>query len=327
MSNIVVCALYKFVRLENFQELKAPLLDLMLKQEVRGTLLLAQEGINGTIAGTREGIDQVLAWLKQDPRLSDLDYKESYDTDMPFYRSKVKLKKEIVTMGVEGIDPNHTVGTYVDPEDWNALISDPEVTLIDTRNDYEVDIGTFKGAVNPNTTTFREFPEYAAENLDKNTNKKVAMFCTGGIRCEKSTAYLKEQGFEEVYHLKGGILKYLEKVPEEKSLWEGECFVFDNRVAVTHDLSVGSYDQCYACRHPITEEDKQRPEYEAGVSCHLCFDKTTEEQRKRFADREKQMQLAKERKEQHIGINTKETQEKRRAEKLAIKNAQRKLDT
>lgn len=300
-KSIVVCALYKFVTLENFEEIRQPLLDVMLDNDVKGTLLLAQEGINGTIAGTRQGIDNVLAWIKSDERLAELDYKESFEEFMPFYRTKVKLKKEIVTMGVEGIDPKEVVGTYVKPKDWNDLISDPEVLLIDTRNDYEVGIGTFKGAVNPKTETFREFPEYVKENLDPNKHKKVAMFCTGGIRCEKSTAYLKEQGFENVFHLEGGILKYLEEVDKEETLWEGECFVFDNRVAVDHDLKKGQYDQCHACRMPITEEEMQHEKYEKGVSCPHCYDKQTPEQRRRYIERERQVQLAKARGEKHIG--------------------------
>ena len=298
---VVVCALYKFVTLENFEEIRQPLLDVMLDNVVKGTLLLAKEGINGTIAGAREGIDNVLTWIKSDQRLAELDYKESYDETMPFYRTKVKLKKEIVTMGVEGIDPKEVVGTYVKPKEWNALISDPEVLLIDTRNDYEVGIGTFKGAVNPKTETFREFPDYVKENLDPEKHKKVAMFCTGGIRCEKSTAYLKEQGFESVFHLEGGILKYLEEVDKEDTLWEGECFVFDNRVAVDHDLQKGQYDQCHACRMPITETEMQHDKYVKGVSCPHCYDKQTPEQRQRYLERERQVQLAKARGEKHIG--------------------------
>ena len=256
MSNITVCALYKFVRLENFEDLKSPLIQLMSENDVKGTLLLAHEGINGTISGEKESIEKVIAHLNSDERINPIDVKLSYHQKQPFLRTKVKLKKEIVTMGCEDIDPNRSVGTYVKPQDWNQLISDPDVLLIDTRNDYEVEIGTFKNAINPDTESFREFPTYADKNLDKEKHKKVAMFCTGGIRCEKSTAYLKEQGFEEVYHLQGGILKYLEEVPEDESLWEGECFVFDDRVAVNHQLEKGQYDQCHACRYPITEEDK-----------------------------------------------------------------------
>jgi len=316
MKNITVCALYKFVRLENFQDLKTPLLKVMEENNVKGTLLLALEGINGTIAGEESAINTVLKFLKADPRLAELSSKVSYHQENPFQRTKVKLKKEIVTMGVEGIDPNQVVGTYVKPKDWNALISDPDVLLVDTRNDYEVEIGTFKNALNPNTESFREFPEYVEQNLDKNKHKKVAMFCTGGIRCEKSTAYLKEQGFEEVYHLEGGILKYLEEVPSEETLWEGECFVFDSRVAVNHDLKQGQYDQCFACRFPITVEEKLSPHYVKGVSCHRCIDKMTDEQRKGFAEREHQIQLAKERGEAHIGGDIKNIINQRKAKKI-----------
>ncbi len=298
---IVVCALYKFVTLEDFKSIREPLLDFCVAQGIKGTLLLASEGINGTVSGSRVGIDTLLAYLKSDARLADLEHKESYYQDKPFYRMKVKLKKEIVTMGVEGIDPNRVVGTYVAPKDWNALISDPDVTVIDTRNDYEFEIGSFERAINPETETFREFPDYVKDNLSPEQNKKVAMFCTGGIRCEKSTAYLKEQGFDEVYHLKGGILKYLEDVPKEDSLWKGECFVFDNRVAVNHDLEKGEYDQCHGCRYPITEADKASELYLEGVACPRCYHKQSPEQRKRFTERQKQIQLAKQREELHLG--------------------------
>ncbi|EGG94053.1 Rhodanese-like domain protein [gamma proteobacterium IMCC1989] len=298
---IVVAALYQFVRLPDYEALREPLLNKCSEEGIMGTLLLAAEGINGTIAGDRSSVDRLLAYLKEDERFSAIEHKESYYAEMPFYRMKVKLKREIVTMGVEGIDPNHIVGTYVEPKDWNDIISDPDVTVVDTRNYYEYAIGSFKGAEDPKTTTFREFPEYVEKNLDPSKNKKVAMFCTGGIRCEKSTAYLKEQGFDEVYHLKGGILKYLEDVPKEDSLWEGECFVFDNRVAVDHDLEKGSYDQCHGCRHPITEEDKLSEHYLAGISCPRCYDHQTPEQKQRFTERQKQIQLAKKRNQQHIG--------------------------
>lgn len=322
MSQFVVTALYKFVRLENFEQLRQPLLNVMEANEVRGTLLLANEGINGTISGFRAGIDAVLAWLKSDQRLADLSFKESFTDTAPFKRSKVKLKKEIVTMGVEGIDPLKVVGSYVKPSQWNELISDPEVVLVDTRNDYEIEIGTFKNAIDPNTTTFREFPQYVKENLDPSKHKKVAMYCTGGIRCEKSTAYLKEQGFDEVYHLEGGILKYLEEVPQEDSLWEGECFVFDDRVAVNHQLEKGQYDQCHGCRMPITEDDKLKPQYSKGISCHHCFDKLTNEQKERFAEREKQVALAKQRGEEHIGSEAVKVLHKRKQEKVAKRQAQ-----
>ena len=325
MSNkkIVVTALYHFVRLENYKELRLPLLDVMLENEVRGTLLLASEGINGTIAGEKESTDMVLNWLRSDPRLTDFDSKESLTDEMPFYRTKVKLKKEIVTMGVQGIDPNLKVGRYVKPDEWNALISDPETLLIDTRNDYEYQIGTFKNAVNPNTNTFREFPKYVKENLDPKIHKKVAMFCTGGIRCEKSTAYLKQQGFEDVFHLQGGILKYLEEVPKEKTLWKGECFVFDNRVAVNHALEKGSYEQCYACRYPITPDEMKSEYYQEGVSCPHCCDKVTEDQKQRFAEREKQILLAKQRGEEDIGGTVYETIQKRHEIKIKKKEMAR----
>lgn len=301
MSQFVIAALYKFVSLPDYQEMRDPLLEHCLQAGVKGTLLLASEGINGTIAGSREGIDHVLTYLKADERLKELSHKESLDAEMPFYRMKVKLKKEIVTMGVEGIDPRQVVGTYVSPQDWNQLISDPEVVVVDTRNDYEYELGSFKGALNPNTKSFREFPQYVAENMDPARHKKVAMFCTGGIRCEKSTAYLKEQGFEEVYHLHGGILQYLEDVPVQESLWNGECYVFDNRVSVDHSLNPGTYDLCHGCREPITEQDKQSETYIEGVSCPRCYDTQTPEQRARFMERQKQMELARQRNEVHIG--------------------------
>ncbi|MBT8146431.1 MAG: rhodanese-related sulfurtransferase [Gammaproteobacteria bacterium] len=320
----VVAALYHFARFPQYQTFRQPLKDLMLANNVRGTLLLAKEGINGTIAGSRAGIDAVLQFIRQDDRFTSMGVKESYTDQNPFYRTKVKLKKEIVTMGVEDIDPNHIVGTYIEAGDWNTLISDPEVTLIDTRNRYEYQIGSFKGAVNPETDTFREFPEFVKNNLDPRKHRKVAMFCTGGIRCEKSTAFLKEQGFDEVYHLKGGILKYLEEVPKDKTLWEGECFVFDNRVTVDHDLEKGHYDQCHACRMPISDEDKLSEHYQKGVSCPYCYDKHSRQQAKRFAERERQVELAQQRGESHIGQPMQATIEKRKREKLCFKEQQRK---
>lgn len=324
MTDYVVCALYKFVRLEDYVELRQSLKALMEKHQIRGTLLLASEGINGTVASTREGIDALIAWFKQDARLADIVYKESFEVTQPFNRSKVKLKKEIVTLGVEGIDPRHVVGTYVKPNEWNDLISDPDVFVVDTRNDYEIEIGTFKNAVNPKTATFREFPEYVAENMDPSKHKKVAMFCTGGIRCEKSTAYMKEQGFEEVYHLEGGILKYLEEVPEEKSLWQGDCYVFDGRVAVNHQLEKSEYEMCNACRLPITQQDIESEAFEKGVSCPKCIDKHTDEQKARFREREKQVQLANARGETHVGGEADQLIAQRRQEKLARKEQQRK---
>ncbi len=305
---IVIAALYKFVRLDDYKARREALLEFCRSHHLKGTLLLAREGINGTVSGTRAAIDALLNHLRADPCFEGLEHKESYEESQPFYRMKVKLKKEIVTMGVEDIDPNAIVGTYVEAKDWNALISDPDVTVIDTRNYYEYEIGTFKGALDPHTESFRELPDYVARNMDPAKNKKVAMFCTGGIRCEKSTAFMKQQGFEEVYHLKGGILKYLEDVPEEESLWKGECFVFDNRVAVNHKLEKGSYDLCHGCRHPITDDDKLSPLFEEGVACPRCHDKLSEDQRQRFAERQKQIRLAKQRNEVHIGVSARKNQ-------------------
>ena len=301
----LTAALYKFVALPDYVSLQAPIYAACEAHQIKGTILLATEGINGTIAGLPENIHKVLHFLRTDAafegKFANLEHKESFADEHPFYRMKVKLKKEIVTMGVPSVNPNNTVGTYVKPEDWNALISDPDVILLDTRNDYEVHIGTFKGAVDPKTTTFREFPKYVANNLDKTKHKKVAMFCTGGIRCEKASSYMLEQGFDAVYHLQGGILKYLETVPEAESLWQGECFVFDQRVAVKHGLEVGEYDQCYACRMPLSPSELQSSQYTTGISCPHCYDKTSEEKRAALTERQKQVILANQRGETHIG--------------------------
>lgn len=296
-----VSALYKFVSLPQFEDLKNPIYNKMVELGICGTLLLAHEGINGTISGRSQSLKTLFEFLATFEGLDTIETKESYVDFPPFKRTKVKLKKEIVTMGVTDIDPNTCVGQYVEAKDWNALISRDDVLVVDTRNDYEVEIGTFKDAINPETETFREFPDYVKENLDPNKHKEVAMFCTGGIRCEKSTALLKKYGFEKVYHLKGGILKYLEDVPADESLWEGECFVFDDRVAVDKQLNVGQYKQCYACRYPITEADEQSDKYQKGVSCPRCYEKVSLAQKERFAERQKQVNLAVERGEQHIG--------------------------
>lgn len=298
-----VAALYRFVRLDDFENLRNPLLEFCEARGIRGTLLLANEGINGTIAGTTQAISEVLAYLRRDDRLADLECKFSYNEDRPFLRMKVKLKKEIVTMGRPGIDPNQCVGRYASPEQWNTLVDDPECLVIDTRNDYEVEIGTFRGAINPNTSSFREFPEWVEKNLDPSKHKKVAMFCTGGIRCEKSTSLLVSMGFEDVWHLQGGILNYLEKTPVEQTRWDGECFVFDSRVSVDHQLEKGSYDQCYACRFPIDDAQKASDLYVPGVSCPRCHDAHTEDQKQRFTERQKQISLAKARGEAHIGAD------------------------
>ncbi|UWR11264.1 rhodanese-related sulfurtransferase [Sulfitobacter mediterraneus] len=291
----IIAALYHFTRFDDPAAVKPALLELCLAQDVSGSLLLAREGVNGTIAGPRAGIDAVLAHLKALPGCADLEWKEATSDRAPFGKMKVRLKKEIVTMGQPDVDPRASVGHYVDPQDWNALIQSPDVAVIDTRNDYEVAIGTFDGAVDPETKTFGEFPAWWEANKHRFHNKKVAMFCTGGIRCEKSTNYLLGQGVEDVYHLKGGILKYLEEVPQVDSTWSGECFVFDNRVSVGHGLAEGPHVLCHGCRQPILPEDMKRPEYEMGVSCHKCHDKTSDWDKERFRERQKQIRLAQER--------------------------------
>jgi len=291
----IIAALYHFTRFDDPAALKPALLELCLAQDVSGSLLLAREGVNGTIAGPRAGIDSVIAHLKALPGCKDLEWKEATSDRAPFGKMKVRLKKEIVTMGQPDVDPRASVGHYVDPQNWNELIQSPDVAVIDTRNDYEVAIGTFDGAVDPQTKTFGEFPAWWEENKHRFHNKKVAMFCTGGIRCEKSTNYLLGQGVEEVYHLKGGILKYLEEVPQDESTWNGECFVFDNRVSVGHGLAEGPHVLCHGCRQPILPEDMKRPEYEMGVSCHKCHDKTSDWDKERFRERQKQIRLAQER--------------------------------
>jgi len=303
MDNIVVAALYHFARLENFREMRSTLQEVCDKAGIKGSLLLANEGINGTVAGSRESIDALLAHLRADARLAGLDHKESFTDAMPFYRMKVKLKKEIVTLGAPEADPNVCVGQYVNPQDWNALISDPEVLLLDTRNDYEYEVGTFKGAVNPDTKTFREFPDFVNAHYKPEQHKRVAMFCTGGIRCEKASAWMLQHGFESVYHLKGGILKYLELVPEEESLWEGECFVFDERVSVGHGLKPGDYVPCRGCRYPLTPAERQAPEFEDGVSCAHCIEGLSEEKKARLRERQKQTVLAEAKHREHIGMD------------------------
>lgn len=301
MDDVIVCALYRFVRLDDYSDLRQPLLNTLERNRVRGTLLLAREGINGTVAGSRAGVDDVLNYLSRDPRFDGIEVKESVSDKQPFLRTKVKLKREIVTMGQPDIDPLRDAGAYVEPDAWNELIASPEVLLIDTRNDYEVAVGSFEGALDPKTTSFREFPQWAKDNLDTLRHKKIAMFCTGGIRCEKSTAYLKSQGFEEVYHLRGGVLNYLAKVPAARSRWRGECFVFDERVTVDHNLNPGSYTQCNACRMPLSMADRNSEHYVQGVSCPHCIDKKSDGDRARFAERERQLLLASARGEAHLG--------------------------
>ena len=296
-----VAALYHFTRFDDPAAIQGPLKDLCLSHGVTGTLLLAHEGINGTIAGGRVGIDAVLAHVRALPGCADLEHKESTASEQPFARMKVRLKKEIVTMGQPDVDPRASVGHYVDPADWNDLIRSPDVAVIDTRNDYEVAIGTFEGAVDPETASFRDFPDWWEKNKERFHNKRIAMFCTGGIRCEKSTNFLIGQGVDEVYHLKGGILKYLEEVPAEDSSWQGECFVFDGRVSVGHGLAEGPHLLCHACRRPILPEDRERLEYEHGVSCHHCINETSDADKARFRERQKQIELARVRGEKHLG--------------------------
>ena len=301
----VVAALYRFVTLENYADLKTPLLEVCRQAEVKGTLLLAREGINGTIAGSQTGVDSVIRWLRRDPRLADLDWKESRHAAAPFHRMKVKLKKEIVTMGVSGVDPSEKVGTYVAPKGWNDLIADHETIVIDARNDFEIQVGTFEGAINPKTNRFSELPQWLEEHRAELLNKKVAMFCTGGIRCEKATSYLKGRGVEDVFHLKGGILQYLENIPEAESRWYGECFVFDGRVSVKHDLKLGDYELCYACRSPVSAAGRMSDNFVAGVSCDHCIGQRSDEQRARYATRQVQIKRAEEQGKVHIGATFK----------------------
>ncbi len=304
-SPISIASIYKFAAIASAPDLRAELQGLCDAAGLKGTLLVAPEGINGTLAGDKPAIDALLSHLRAKPEFANLEVKFSGADEMPFYRMKVRLKREIVTMGQPDIDPTASVGQYVSPQDWNALISDPDTIIIDTRNDYETAVGSFSGAIDPELATFRDFPAwFRAERerlLGEGKAPKVAMFCTGGIRCEKSTAFLKSEGVEDVFHLKGGILKYLENVPEEESLWEGECFVFDQRVTVKHGLEVGSYDLCHACRRPISDEDKASPKFEEGVQCAACYDERTDEQRERYRERQRQEEKAAKAGEAHLG--------------------------
>ncbi|PYE87743.1 rhodanese-related sulfurtransferase [Phyllobacterium leguminum] len=300
--SFTVAALYRFARLPQYVTLREPLAQLCCSHGIKGTLLLAAEGINGTVAGSAEAIAKLIARIEAEPELAGLELKYSYAGAMPFHRMKVRIKQEIVTMGVPEIDPLESAGTYVAPAEWNSLIANPDTVVIDTRNDYEVAIGTFRGAVDPHTKTFREFPEWVQQNREKLEGKKIAMFCTGGIRCEKATAYVKGLGFDEVYHLKGGILKYLEDVPPEDSRWDGECFVFDERVSVGHGLKEGETELCRACRQPITREERLSQFYQEGISCSHCYDERTDEDRARYAERQRQVLLAQQRGQgRHIG--------------------------
>lgn len=297
-----VAAFYRFSDLPRFAALRAPLQTLCAEHSIKGTVLLAAEGINGTVAGRAPAIDALLAWLGTVPEFDGAEIKFSEAAAMPFLRMKVRLKREIVTMGVEGLDPRTDAGIYVDPDEWNSLIADDDTIVVDTRNDYEVSLGRFRGALNPNTKSFREFPEWVQHNHNRLAGKKVALYCTGGIRCEKATAYVRSLGINEVFHLKGGILRYLEDVAPEKSLWDGECFVFDERVTVGHGLAVGDIELCRACRHPLTPDERASPDFIPGVACPYCRDTKTEAQRQRYLERHRQVQLARKRGgRNHIG--------------------------
>ncbi len=287
-----VAALYRFVRLDRFESLRAPLAAFCCGRGIKGTLLLAREGINGTLAGSDAAIGELVAHLSVMPEFAGLDVKYSSADVMPFHRMKVRLKQEIVTMGVADVDPLTDAGAYVEPRDWNALISDPDTVVIDTRNDYEVRLGTFAGAIDPNTPSFRDFPAWIERHRDELQGRKVAMFCTGGIRCEKATAYVRSLGIGDVFHLKGGILKYLEDVPAAESLWQGECFVFDERVSVAHGLEIGEAGLCRACRRPVTAADRLSPKFREGISCERCHDERSEADRARYAERHRQVGIA-----------------------------------
>jgi UPF0176 protein len=298
---IRVAAFYRFISLPQFRDLQEPMMRALRNAGAKGSVLLAEEGFNGTVAAPADKIPAVIEALSKVTGCADFDVKYSATTEMPFKRLKVKLKKEIVTIGTVAANPNEKVGQYVEPENWNALISDPDVVLIDTRNDYEVKIGTFKGAIDPQTTTFGQFPAYVREKLDANKNARVAMFCTGGIRCEKASSFMINEGYENVYHLKGGILKYLEVMPREGSLWEGACFVFDERVAVGHGLEITGHKMCHGCLEPIMPEDLTSPLYEEGVACPKCADRLTDAQKASGRERQKQFELAKKRGTKHLG--------------------------
>lgn len=308
-TDFVVAALYKFVVLEDLPDFQAQLRAICTQSEMMGTLLIANEGLNGTVSASYENMTRFVTWLRAMPQFDDIAIKYALYTQRPFHRMKVRLKKEIVTMGCEDIYPSQNAGTYVEPQEWNKLISDPDVMVVDTRNNYETAIGTFKGAVDPETTNFREFPDWAQKLADLPADKKpkkLAMFCTGGIRCEKSTALMRQHGFDDVYHLKGGILKYFEDVPAEESLWEGECFVFDSRVSVDHNLQKGDYELCFACRMPLTPDEREQDSYLPGLSCPHCVNSKTDAQKARYEMRQKQVALAKKRGEKHIGKTTAE---------------------
>ena len=297
----LIVAFYKFVSFPDYVSRQPEILKFCIEKSIKGTLLVAEEGINGTIAGRKTNIHQFLQFLKSDSRFSDIEHKESYADKIPFHRMKVKIKKEIVTLGQPNINSDERSGIRLDPKDWNSLITDPDTVIVDTRNEYEYQIGTFENAISPKTTNFREFPDFVKQKLDSKKNKKVAIFCTGGIRCEKASIYMLNQGFKNVYQLNGGILKYLEEIDRNKSLWQGECFVFDSRVSVDYELAKGNYEQCYACRRPLSEVDLQSKSYEKGVACPHCINEKSDNQRASFSERQRQVELAEKRNQKHIG--------------------------
>lgn len=295
-------AFYKFVHFPNYTSFQSKILNFCVERNIKGTILLAEEGINVAAAGTKKNIYELLNFLKIDNRFSDITHKESYSEEIPFHRMRVKLKKEIVSLGRPNINLSNRSGIRVDPKNWNILLADPDVVLVDARNDYEYQIGTFKNAISPKTTNFREFPAFIKEKLNTKKNKKIAIFCTGGIRCEKASSYMLSKGFENVYQLNGGILKYMDEIETDKSLWEGECFVFDSRVSVDSELAEGNYEQCYACRRPLSEKDLQSNLYQKGISCPYCINETSDAQRASFRERQQQVELAEKRNEKHIGV-------------------------
>ena len=330
MSAFKVVALYKFVSLKDYQELREPIHDFCVQHGIKGALLLAQEGINGTVAGKSADIGALMEYLERGNlftgRFKGAEIKYSDAQEMPFMRMKVKLKKEIVTLRAPEADPTKSVGTYVNADGWNDIISDDQTVVLDTRNDYEVAIGTFEGALDPQTQNFTQFKDFVEKNLDPKKNKKVAMFCTGGIRCEKASSYMLAKGFEEVYHLKGGILKYLEETPQEDSMWNGECFVFDERVSVGHGLAQGELALCRACRFPLTPDDMAHADFIEGQQCHHCAATITQKGRARAAEREKQIRLAAERGQEHIGDQAAKFAEQNKQQMKDLREEQRRLN-
>ena len=296
-----ITTFYQFADLSDFRDWKERLEETGIKEKVLGTIILAKEGINGTICGPKSGVDKFMAFIRSDERFAGMPSRSTFTSRETFYRLRIVTREEIVTLGVPGIDPTEVVGQYVEPEDWNALIKDPDVLLVDTRNDYEVELGTFNGAVDPHTQNFSQWPDFVKESLEKSQKRKIAMFCTGGIRCEKASSHLLQNGFEEVYHLRGGILHYLEKIPSEESQWEGECFVFHHQVSVTHGLKDGKAVLCFGCRWPLTNEDLSSPDYEEGVSCPKCNGELSERKRESLRERQRQVELARKRRKNHIG--------------------------